>query len=77
MTPAMGDETAGLTRDEERLLRTYVDGPRIWDAATVFEVVVRLAEKEMLVSAGDGGAYAITSAGRRALNLDNQLANKQ
>lgn len=58
---------AALDSDEERLLRSYTNGPRIWDAASVFEVVVRLAEKGMVVPHGDRGAYEITDAGRAAL----------
>jgi hypothetical protein len=56
-----------LDLDEARLLRTYADGPRIWDAAPVFEVVLRLEDKGMLAPSGLSGAYALTDAGRRAL----------
>jgi hypothetical protein len=56
-----------LDREETRLLRTYTDGPRIWDAASVFEVVMRLVDKGMLAPSGPNGAYALTDAGRQAL----------
>jgi hypothetical protein len=55
-----------LDLEEARLLRTYVDGPRIWDAAPVFEVVLRLEDKGMLAPSSLSGAYALTDAGRRA-----------
>ncbi len=56
-----------LDQEEARLLRTYADGPRIWDAASVFDVVLRLAEKGMLAPSGPSGAYALTDEGRQAL----------
>lgn len=56
-----------LPPDEARLLRTYADGPRIWDAAAVFEVVMRLSDKGLIAPSGLSGAYALTAAGRQAL----------
>jgi hypothetical protein len=59
-----------LDAEEARLLRSYADGPRVWDAAAVFEIVMRLADKGMIARSGLGGAYALTDAGRRALTAD-------
>jgi DNA-binding PadR family transcriptional regulator len=56
-----------LDKDEAQLLRTYANGPRIWDAASVFRVVVRLADKGLVAPADDHGVYALTDAGRNEL----------
>jgi hypothetical protein len=58
-----------LDEDEARLLTTYADGPRIWDAATVFRVVMRLEDKGLIAPA-DHGTYALTEAGRRVLDTE-------
>lgn len=63
--------TVDLDREEARLLRTYENGPRIWDAASVFEIVVRLEGKGMIAPDGAGGAYALTDAGRQRLAKDS------
>jgi hypothetical protein len=54
--------------DELRLLATYADGPRIWDAASVYRLVLQLDAKGLIAPA-DGGTHALTAAGRRALGL--------
>jgi hypothetical protein len=72
---------AQLTVSELRLLRTYLDGPRIWDAADLFAEVCRLAGRGLLEPAltdiGNGpedrGAYQLTEAGRRVLAEAGQL----
>jgi hypothetical protein len=63
-----------LDEDEMRLLGTYADGrPRIWDAASLFTVVVRLEEKGLLTPAdGHPGAYVITAAGRASLGVSQE-----
>jgi hypothetical protein len=53
--------------DGLRLLSTYVDGPRIWDAADLFARVVRLEEQGFVEPVGGFGAYRLTDAGRKAL----------
>lgn len=59
-----------LDRDERQLLLTYLEGPRIWDAASVYPVVLRLEAKGMIAPVPDRPAYAITAAGRaRATNI--------
>ncbi len=50
-----------LTVDEERLLVSYLSGPRIWDAASLLPVVFRLDEKGLIEPHGDNGAYALTT----------------
>jgi hypothetical protein len=69
MTEASGAGRLPEPLDEEelRLLRTYADGPRIWDAASVFAIVCRLDGKGLLVPSGENGAYALTDKGRAAL----------
>lgn len=56
-----------LDEEELRLLRTYANGPRIWDAASVFAVVCRLDAKGYLEPSGEHGAYALTGKGRAVL----------
>lgn len=55
-----------LDRNELRLLSTYAAGPRIWDAASIFALVVRLEEKGLLAPLGDG-RYQLTAAGSQVL----------
>jgi hypothetical protein len=59
-----------VTRDELRLLRTYVRGPRIWDAATALPLVRSLHQQKLIEPHPDParpGVYQITAAGREAL----------
>jgi hypothetical protein len=66
---------AQLTVGQLRLLRTYRDGPKIWDAADLFEEVCTLALRGLielvLTDIGDGpehrGAYQLTARGWGAL----------
>ncbi len=67
MTELERAQSVALDADEARLLRSYVDGPRIWDAASVFEMVTQLAEKGVIAPSGTSGAFAITDLGRQAL----------
>ena len=60
---------AHLTRDEARLLGTYLAGPRIWDAAALLSTVVGLTEKGMIAPVGEGPAHAITVRGRIVVDL--------
>lgn len=55
-----------LDKDEAELLASYENGPRIWDAAAVFERVLRL-ETKGLVRHVEGGLYALTDNGRQVL----------
>jgi hypothetical protein len=63
----MPSDNTTLTKDALRLLRTYEQGPRIWDAAAILPVVWVLAGKGLIKPAGDSGAYEITESGRRVL----------
>ena len=61
-------DRGALDADEARLLHTFADGPRIWDAASVFNVVLRLESKGLVTPVGEGSAYALTANGRTMLS---------
>lgn len=59
-----------LTVSQLHLLRTYLDGPRIWDAADLFAEVCRLAARGLIEPHPDPehpGVYQLTAKGRAAL----------
>lgn len=64
------------------LLASYADGPLIWDAADLFAIVCRLAERGLLEPARtdigygpeDRGAYQLTEAGRVVLASAGDVA---
>ena len=57
-----------LTKGELELLRSYEQGPYIWDAASIVPQVWRLAEKGLVEPADQTSyRYQLTEAGRRAL----------
>jgi hypothetical protein len=56
-----------LDKDELRLLGSYADGPRVWDAAAVFPLVLRLEAKGLVAMKGEGGLYGLTDEGRQEL----------
>lgn len=59
-------DTITLNDDERRLLRTYLTGPRIWDAAAVFAEVLRLEARGMLAPTDNTGTrYELTALGRQ------------
>jgi hypothetical protein len=59
---------AGLSASGLDLLRSYADGPRIWDAAGIMPRVWELAERGLIEPVPDrGGAYQLTSKGERYL----------
>lgn len=63
-----------VTTDELRLLRSYLGGPRIWDAAAILPLVHGLAEQKLIEPHPDRerasrGVYQITRAGREALEV--------
>src|SRR5690349_4918585 len=53
-----------LSRAEGDLLNSYAAGPRVWDAAAVFPIVLRLEGRGLIAPSGSNGAYALTEAGR-------------
>lgn len=58
------------TPDELRFLRSYLGGPRNWDAAALQIVVHSLLQQKLIEPSPDPdrkGAYQITQAGRDAL----------
>lgn len=66
-----------MTPAELGLLRSYADGPRIWDAASLQRTVGALADKGLIEPVPDPerpGAYRLTGAGRQALDADPRLA---
>jgi hypothetical protein len=53
-----------------QLLQSYKNGPRIWDAAEIVPRVFELAGQGLIEPVPDrGGAYQLTSAGRKRLEL--------
>ena len=54
---------------EEELLRSYENGPRIWDATALLPVVWALENKGLVEPVGPGNflAYQLTEKGRKAL----------
>lgn len=62
-------ECAQLDADELRVLRTYANGPRIWDAASLFGIVTGLDARGLIAPAGpQSNAFVITPAGRATLD---------
>lgn len=60
-----------MTPDEARLLRSYADGPRIWDAASLLPVVHNLAGQGLIEPANERGAYQLTERGRQVLTEEH------
>lgn len=56
-----------MTRNELELLRSYENGPRIWDAVLVLLRVYALEDKGLIEPSGTSGAYTLTGAGHKAL----------
>lgn len=56
-------EQVAMTENELQLLRSYENGPRIWDATAILPAVYDLAGKGLIEPAGDNGAYKLTAAG--------------
>jgi hypothetical protein len=57
----------------EGLLRSYENGPRIWDAVAVLPGVYELEDRGLIEPVGCSGAYQLTGAGRKALRNSSQL----
>lgn len=55
-----------LTNDERELLASYRNGPRIWDAASIYPTVTSLAQRGLIQPSG-GAAYELTNAGQAVL----------
>lgn len=55
-----------LDPGELSLLRSYADGPRIWDAAAVLPEVLALYDRG-LIEPAHGAAFRLTGLGRQAL----------
>lgn len=57
------------TKDELRLLRSYLDGPRIWDATSLQNLVNGLLMQKLIEPVpGRGALNQITQLGRDALS---------
>lgn len=53
-----------MTKEEAQLLRSYENGPRIWDVASIVPLVFSLAQQGMIEPVPDTrGAYRLTDAG--------------
>lgn len=63
----VSDSGPTLTKAQRDLLTSFVDGPKIWDAATLFKIVCDLETAGYVKFVGDGPAAEITDAGRIAL----------
>lgn len=49
------------------LLRSYVSGPKIWDAASLLPSVYSLEDQGLIEMVGNSLLYQLTGAGRKAL----------
>ena|SRR5215471_378077 len=60
-----------ITTDTQlRLLRTYADGPTIWDAASLAPIVLELADLGLTEPRSPGdAAYQLTDLGRTVLAM--------
>lgn len=57
-----------MTKDELDLLRSYENGPRIWDASAILPKVYKLAERKLIEPVSQSGyAYQLTELGRQEL----------
>jgi hypothetical protein len=57
-----------LSEQELDMLRSYADGPRIWDAAVLVPVVFALADRGLTEPVhGRSGVYQLTDRGREVL----------
>jgi len=56
------------------LLRSYEDGPKIWDATSILPGVYALEDKGLIEPVGCSGAYQLTGAGHA--ELDRQKDGK-
>jgi hypothetical protein len=57
-----------MTKDELELLRSYENGPRIWDATAVLPDVYALEAQGLVEQVGNEGfLYQLTEAGRAVL----------
>jgi hypothetical protein len=56
-----------VNKGEQELLRSYENGPRIWDAVSVLLRVYALEDKGLVEPAGTSGAYQLTEAGGKIL----------
>lgn len=54
------------------MLRSYENGPRIWDATVVLSTVFALQDMQLIEPAGHNGAYQLTEAGRAALREEKE-----
>jgi len=52
------------------LLKSYVDGPRIWDASSILPKVYVLENKGLIERDGNRGAYRLTDLGRMELDIE-------
>jgi DNA-binding PadR family transcriptional regulator len=64
----MTTPTGEPSPDELQLLASYADGPRIWDAASLFPTVMSLHDRGLIEPVTqDGVAFRLTDAGRARL----------
>lgn len=56
-----------MTKNELDLLRSYANGPKIWDAASIVPTVYALEDLGLIELASENGTYRLTEAGRTAL----------
>jgi hypothetical protein len=66
-----------MNRRELDLLRSYKNGPRIWDAEALVPLVVSLKEQGLIepLTAYPGNAFQLTKAGRKALMLEPEFGD--
>jgi hypothetical protein len=57
-----------LTAGQLRLLQSYADGPRIWDAASVMNTVYELRDLRLITPSPDMRTDELTELGRQTLD---------
>jgi DNA-binding PadR family transcriptional regulator len=67
-----------MDENELRLLGSYADGPKIWDAAILVPTVFSLADQGLIEPHQDrSGVYQLTERGRQVLAEERRAAMRE
>lgn len=56
-----------INASQRKILASFLDGPRVWDAAPLFRIVCDLSDLGLVKFVEDGPLAEITDKGRKAL----------